>query len=29
MTETMLLVNTIISWQKKFGLSSTLKDLLP
>jgi len=25
----MLLVNTIFSWQKKFGLSSTLNDLLP
>ena len=29
MTVTMLLVNTIFSWQKKFGISSTLKDLLP
>jgi len=29
MTVTMLLVNTIFSWQKKFGLSSTLNDLLP
>jgi len=29
MTVTMLLVNTILSWQKKFGLSSTLNDLLP
>jgi len=29
MTVTMLLVNTIFSWQKKFGLSSTLDDLLP
>ena len=29
MTVTMLLVNTIISWQKQFGLSSTLNDLLP
>ena len=29
MTETMLLVNTIFSWQKQFGLSSTLNDLLP
>ena len=29
MTVTMLLVNTTISWQKKFGLSSTLNDLLP
>jgi len=29
MTVTMLLVNTIFSWQKQFGLSSTLKDLLP
>jgi len=25
----MLLVNTIFSWQKQFGLSSTLNDLLP
>jgi len=25
----MLLVNTIFSWQKEFGLSSTLDDLLP
>ncbi len=29
MTVTMLLVNTISSWQKQFGLSSTLNDLLP
>ena len=29
MTVTMLLVNTIFSWQKKFSLSSTLNDLLP
>ncbi len=29
MTVTMLLVNTISSWQKKFGLSSTLNDLQP
>ena len=29
MTVTMLLVNTISSWQKQFGLSSTLKDLQP
>ncbi len=29
MTVTMLLVNTIFSWQKEFGLSSTLNDLLP
>ena len=29
MTVTMLMVNTIFSWQKKFGLSSTLSDLLP
>ncbi|WP_288262368.1 bifunctional methylenetetrahydrofolate dehydrogenase/methenyltetrahydrofolate cyclohydrolase FolD [uncultured Prochlorococcus sp.] len=29
MTVTMLLVNTIYSWQKNFGLSSTLNDLLP
>ncbi len=29
MTVTMLLVNTIISWQKQFGLSSTLNDLVP
>ena len=29
MTVTMLLVNTIFSWQKLFGLSSTLNDLLP
>jgi len=29
MTVTMLLVNTIYSWQKQFGLSSTLNDLLP
>jgi len=29
MTVTMLLVNTIFSWQKKFGLSSTLNHLLP
>ncbi len=29
MTVTMLLVNTIFSWQKQFGLSSTLKELLP
>ena len=29
MTVTMLLVNTIFSWKKQFGLSSTLKDLLP
>ncbi len=29
MTVTMLLVNTIFSWQKQFGLSSNLKDLLP
>ena len=28
MTVTMLLVNTIFSWQKQFGLSSTLIDLL-
>ena len=28
MTVTMLLVNTIFSWQKQFGLSSTLNDLL-
>ncbi len=28
MTVTMLLVNTIYSWQKRFGLSSTFKDLL-
>ena len=28
MTVTMLLVNTIISWQKQFGLSSTLNDLV-
>ena len=28
MTVTMLLVNTISSWQKQFGLSSTLNDLL-
>jgi len=25
----MLLVNTIFSWRKQFGLSSTLNDLLP
>jgi len=29
MTVTMLLVNTIFSWRKQFGLSSTLNDLLP
>ena len=29
MTVTMLLVNTIFSWQKQFALSSTLNDLLP
>ena len=29
MTVTMLLVNTIFSWQKRFALSSTLNDLLP
>ena len=29
MTVTMLLVNTIFSWQKIFGLSSALNDLLP
>ena len=29
MTVTMLLVNTISSWQKQFGLSSTLNDLQP
>ena len=29
MTVTMLLVNTIFSWQKQFGLSSTLNYLLP
>ena len=29
MTVTMLLVNTIFSWQKRFGLSSTLNYLLP
>ena len=29
MTVTMLLVNTIFSWQKQFVLSSTLKNLLP
>ena len=29
MTVTMLLVNTIFSWQKQFGLSSTLNALLP
>ena len=29
MTVTMLLVNTIFSWQKQFGLSSALNDLLP
>ena len=29
MTVTMLLVNSIFSWQKKFGLSSTLNHLLP
>ncbi|MDC3093431.1 bifunctional methylenetetrahydrofolate dehydrogenase/methenyltetrahydrofolate cyclohydrolase FolD [Prochlorococcus sp. AH-716-M10] len=29
MTVTMLLVNTIYSWQKQFGLSSTLNDLQP
>jgi len=29
MTVTMLLVNTIFSWQKEFGLSSSLNDLLP
>ena len=29
MTVTMLLVNTIFSWQKQFSLSSTLNDLLP
>ena len=29
MTVTMLLVNTIYSWQKRCGLNSTLRDLLP
>ena len=29
MTVTMLMVNTIFSWQKKFDLSSKLNDLLP
>ena len=29
LTVTMLLVNTISSWQKQFGLSSTLNDLQP
>ncbi len=29
MTVTMLLVNTISSWQKQFGLSSTINDLQP
>jgi len=29
MTVTMLLVNTIFSWQKQFGLSSDLIDLMP
>ena len=29
MTVTMLLVNTIYSWQKQFGLSTSLNDLLP
>ncbi len=29
MTVTMLLVNTIFSWQKQFGLSSIINDLLP
>ena len=29
MTVTMLLVNTISSWQKQYGLSSTLDDLIP
>ncbi len=29
MTVTMLLVNTIFSWEKQFGLSSNLNDLLP
>jgi len=29
MTVTMLLVNTIFSWQKRCGLNSTLEDLLP
>jgi len=29
MTVIMLLVNTVFSWQKQFGLSSTLNDLLP
>jgi len=29
MTVTMLLVNTIFSWQRQLGLSSTLNDLLP
>ena len=29
MTVTMLLVNTIFSWKRQFGLSSTLNDLLP
>ena len=29
MTVTMLLVNTTFSWQKQFGLSSSLNDLLP
>ena len=29
MTVTMLLVNTVFSWQKQFGLSSSLNDLLP
>ena len=29
MTVTMLLVNTIFSWQKRCGISSTVEDLLP
>jgi len=29
LTVTMFLVNTIFSWQKQFGLSSTINDLLP
>jgi methylenetetrahydrofolate dehydrogenase (NADP+)/methenyltetrahydrofolate cyclohydrolase len=29
MTVTMLLVNTIFSWQKQFDLSSSINDLLP
>ena len=29
MTVTMLLVNTVFSWQKQFGLSSDINDLLP